>query len=82
VKNQDWSEETLKDVFVYGKLVHDFKTVDYDALSMLNISATQELYRKIEALEKQNEQLQNIQKVVLELKAEINNIKSLPISKN
>jgi cell shape-determining protein MreC len=49
---------------------------------MLNISATQELYRKIEALEKQNEQLQNIQKVVLELKAEINNIKSLPISKN
>jgi hypothetical protein len=82
VKNQDWSEETLKDVFVYGKLVHDFKTVDYDALSMLNISATQELYRKIEALEKQNEQLQNIQKAVLELKAEINNIKSLPISKN
>ncbi|MFY7811861.1 MAG: tail fiber domain-containing protein, partial [Flavobacterium sp.] len=74
VKNQNWSEETLKDVFVYGKLVHDFRKVDYDALSMLNISATQELYRKIEALEKQNEQLQNIQKVVLELKAEINHI--------
>jgi hypothetical protein len=82
VKNQDWSEETLKDVFVYGKLVHDFKTVDYDALSMLNISATQELYRRIEALQKQNEQLQNIQKAVSELKAEINNLKSFSLSKN
>ena len=82
VKNQDWSEATLNDVFVYGKLVHDFRTVDYDALSMLNISATQELYRKIEALQKQNEQLQNIQKAVSELKAEINNLKSFSLSKN
>lgn len=36
-------------VFVYGREVSDFQTVDYDALSMLNISATQELIRKVES---------------------------------
>ena len=34
---------------VYGKKINDLLTVDYDALSMLNISATQELYRIIKA---------------------------------
>lgn len=48
-------------VFVYGREVHDFRTVDYEAISMLNVSATQELVRqlqaaqaKIESLEKEN----------------------------
>ena len=36
-------------MFVYGREVNDFQTVDYDALSMLNISATQELIRKVES---------------------------------
>lgn len=36
-------------VFVYGREVNDFRTVDYDALSMLHISATQELIRKVES---------------------------------
>jgi len=36
-------------VFVYGREVNDFRTVDYDALAMLNVSATQELARKLEA---------------------------------
>jgi len=36
-------------VFVYGREVNDFRTVDYDALSMLNISATQELIRQVES---------------------------------
>ncbi len=31
-----------KTVFVYGREVNDFHTVDYEALSMLNVSATQE----------------------------------------
>ncbi len=35
-------------VFVYGREVNDFRTVDYEALSMLNVSATQELARKLE----------------------------------
>jgi hypothetical protein len=45
------------EVFVYGKEVSDFRVVDYDALSMLNISAVQELSRKVTALEQENVQL-------------------------
>ena len=41
------------DVIVYGKEVDDYKTVDYDALSMLNISATQELYKIIKELKEE-----------------------------
>ena len=41
-------------LFVYGKFVDDFLSVDYDALAMLNVSATQELARKVAALEQQN----------------------------
>jgi hypothetical protein len=37
------------EVFVYGREVQDFRTVDYDAVAMLNVSATQELARKLEA---------------------------------
>jgi hypothetical protein len=36
-------------VFVYGREVNDFRTVDYDAISMLNVSATQELKREKDA---------------------------------
>ena len=35
-------------LFVYGREVKDFRTVDYDAISMLNVSATQELAKKLE----------------------------------
>jgi hypothetical protein len=35
-------------LFVYGREVEDFRTVDYDAISMLNVSATQELAKKLE----------------------------------
>lgn len=41
-------------VFVYGREVSDFRVVDYEALSTLNISATQELARKVAALETEN----------------------------
>lgn len=37
------------DVFVYGREVKDFRNVDYDAISMLNVSATQALARKLAA---------------------------------
>lgn len=47
-------------LFVYGKYANDVLTVDYNALSMLNVSATQELLRKIEALEKENKVLESI----------------------
>lgn len=40
-----------EEIFVFGREVKDFMSVDYDALAMLNISATQELNRKILKLE-------------------------------
>ena len=53
--------------FIYGKEVDDFRGVDYDALSMLNISATQELHRliqdfqeEIQDLQDENVQLKNV----------------------
>jgi cell division protein FtsB len=39
---------------VYGKLVNDLLNVDYDAISMLNVSATQELYKQMKKLQKEN----------------------------
>jgi hypothetical protein len=33
-------------VFVYGREVNDFRSVDYDAIAMLNVSATQEIKRE------------------------------------
>ncbi len=45
-------------VFVYGREVADFMHVDYDALSMLNVSATQQLKREkdneIQSLREEN----------------------------
>jgi hypothetical protein len=46
-------------VFVYGREISDFRMVDYDALSMLNLSATQELAKRLEALEQENAALKN-----------------------
>ena len=37
-------------VFVYGRIVKDFRAVDYDAISMLNVSATQQLNRDLETV--------------------------------
>jgi hypothetical protein len=41
-------------VFVYGREVKDFRSVDYDAIAMLNVSATQELARKLETVQAEN----------------------------
>jgi hypothetical protein len=52
------TKEPLGDkVFVYGKQCLDLKSVDYDAIAMLNVSATQELAKKVEALEAENDRL-------------------------
>lgn len=44
-------------VFVFGREVDDFRVVDYEAISMLNVSATQELSRRVEAGREENEAL-------------------------
>jgi hypothetical protein len=41
-------------VFVYGKQHDDVRMVDYDAISMLNVSATQELAKEVEVLQREN----------------------------
>jgi hypothetical protein len=46
----DFKSATGK-VFVYGREVKDFRNVDYDAIAMLNVSATQEMQREIESLQ-------------------------------
>ncbi len=45
-------------VFVFGLEHPDVRTVDYEALSMLNVSATQELDRQLETLKQQYARLQ------------------------
>ncbi len=54
VKN--WQYPTDK-IFVYGREVNDFRTVDYEAISMLGISAIQELAKEVDELKKQNNKL-------------------------
>ena len=44
----DFAEDAGQ-VFVYGREVKDFRVVDYEAIAMLNVSATQELNRRLEA---------------------------------
>ena len=45
-------------LFVYGKYVDDFLSVDYSALTTLNVSATQELARQVAELKATNAALQ------------------------
>lgn len=59
-------EKLEGEVFVYGKEVDDLLNVDYDALSMLNISATQELYNRIVALEVENTKLKTENKSLID----------------
>jgi hypothetical protein len=64
------------DVFVYGKQVNDFHTVDYEALTTLNISATQELLKQIQDLKSNVEYLKAEVTTIHELKMEVENLKS------
>ncbi len=45
-------------VFVYGREVKDLRTVDYDAIAMLNVSATQELCRQLQTKDAEIQRLQ------------------------
>lgn len=63
--------------FVYGRVVNDFHTVDYDALTTLNISATQELLRRVEALEAENAELRAANEEMNTLRAEVAAIRVL-----
>jgi hypothetical protein len=60
--------------FIYGKEVDDFKIVDYEAIAMLNVSATQELVKRLVELEKLSE---NLQTENTSLKADVSQLKSM-----
>jgi hypothetical protein len=53
---KDWAYPTDK-IFVFGREVNDFRNVDYEALSMLGISAIQQLAKEVEELKKENKKL-------------------------
>jgi hypothetical protein len=64
----DFKSEAQR-VFVYGREVKDFRTVDYEAISILNVSATQELARRLEKLEASDSQLVGLNQKGAEVKA-------------
>jgi Chaperone of endosialidase/Head domain of trimeric autotransporter adhesin len=55
VKNWDYATEKI---FVFGRQVNDFRSVDYEALSMLGISAIQQLAKENELLKTKNEKIE------------------------
>lgn len=70
-------------LFVYGEEVTDFRAVDYEALTTLNISATQELYKQIQELKAKNEKLtasvakvEKVQAEYAELSAQVKELKA------
>ena len=42
-------QSATEKVFVYGREVKDFRTVDYGAITMLNVSATQQIKKEKDA---------------------------------
>ncbi|MBD3583514.1 hypothetical protein [Flavobacterium selenitireducens] len=67
------SDQIDDNLFVYGKKVDDYRAVDYGAIAMLNVSATQELLRLLtEARNEVNEMKSKNE----EMKAEFAEIKS------
>ncbi len=78
------NEANEENAFIYGKNVNDFHVVDYDALTTLNVSATQALLKRVETLEKeleyshkQNAMLQAQAAEVSSLKAQMAEIKEM-----
>ena len=56
----EWASALPEKLLVYGREVKDFKAVNYQEISNLNISATQELARRVAQLEAENAALRNL----------------------
>jgi hypothetical protein len=65
-----------KNVLVYGKRISDFRSVDYDHIYTLNVSATQELARRVVQLEAENAALRQKTGEVDGLRSELNDMKA------
>ncbi len=69
-----------RQVFVYGREVEDFRTVDYEALAMLNVSATQELAKRLDNVEAREARLAALEQKaaqVDDLEAQVADLKKL-----
>lgn len=64
-------------VFVYGREVKDFRSVDYEAIAMLNVSATQELARQNKALQKRVSELESRERQVVALQKRVDELEGL-----
>jgi len=64
-------------VFVYGREVDDFHSVDYESISMLNVSATQELYKLILMQQNVIDLLKSELAEIYEIKEDIEMLKNL-----
>jgi hypothetical protein len=71
-----WQKAT-SELFVFGKSVSDFRTVDYNRLFTMGISAIQELSRRVEQLEKENTQLKAQNNELSQMKSDIATLKNL-----
>lgn len=67
--------ELNEQAFVYGTEVDDFRTVDYEAISMLNVSATQELFKLVSQLQSSNKELEQKLSDYSSLKADVELLK-------
>lgn len=65
------------EVVIYGREVDDFHNVDYDAISMLNVSATQELYKLVQ---EQAKLIKEQGAMIRELQAEVQALKRGAVS--
>jgi Head domain of trimeric autotransporter adhesin/Chaperone of endosialidase len=74
---KDWNYATDK-IFVFGREVNDFRSVDYEGLSMLGISAIQQLAKENEELRIKNYELwasgENLRFTIEELRLKNNNL--------
>ncbi len=66
-----------QNVFVYGKQVNDLHNVDYDAIAMLNVSATQELAKQVEELTRKNKELEVKVAELEEIKVQMASLRNL-----
>jgi hypothetical protein len=70
-------------IFVYGREVKDFRSVDYDAIAMLNVSATQELTLKLRTKDVEiaalNEKIAALGERLVRIEGALNGGQSVPV---
>jgi hypothetical protein len=58
-----WNEST-NNLFIYGKKVTDFRAIDFNQITALSVGAIQELNKRVDKLEVENDNLKNLIKSI------------------